>query len=422
MVECSKCKSRFKADVLMETQLNIPSEKLTEDNINKAINENKLICEKCRSNLQSVQHFNLMFETNIGPVIDKKSTSYLRPETAQLIFTNFKLVMDNARKKLPFGIAQLGKAFRNEISPRDFLFRTREFEQFEIEYFTDPKKINECSGIKEVLNLDINVLDADAQDKKKNHYKTTIKKLIEKKIANTWHLYWLALFYKWFLDLGIKKENLRLREHLKNELAHYATACFDIEYQFPFGWKEIHGNADRKDFDLKQHMRKSGKDLSVYIEETKEKIIPYVASEPSHGIERAFLAFMFDAYHDDKKRGNVVLKLHPKLAPVKVGVFPLVSNKDEIVKKTREVFNKLKNDFNCQYDSGGSIGRRYARADETGIVTCITVDFDSLKDNSVTLRSRDSTQQIRVKIKDTKEIVSRFLNGEKLEKLGKIMK
>ena len=373
-------------------------------------------CPKCKGEMKNEGKFNLMFETKVGPV--GGDISYLRPETAQVIFTNYKLVQDSARKKLPFGIAQTGKAFRNEISPRDFLFRSREFEQFEIEFFVHPKKINDCALISEVENMKINIISAENQEKKKEHVEITIKQMIEEKVASSWHAYWLAQYYKLFLDLGIKKENLRLREHLKDELAHYASACFDIEYKFPFGWKEIHGNADRGQFDLKQHMEFSKSSMEYYDEESKEKVIPYVASEPSQGIDRAFLAFIFDAYDDDKKRGNIVLKLNNKLAPVKVGVFPLVNKLND---NALEIFGVLKKEFDCVYDKGGSVGRRYARADEIGIPYCITFDFDSLEDKAVTVRDRNSTEQIRVKINDLSNVLGGLISGKvKFEEVLKL--
>ncbi len=380
-------------------------------------------CPKCKADLISEGQFNLMFKTAVGPIESSENIAYLRPETAQVIFTNYKLVQESARQKLPFGIAQSGKAFRNEISPRDFLFRSREFEQFEIEFFVHPKKVNDCPFIKEVEHTKVNVLTAENQEGGKEHIEMTIKQMIDKKIASAWQAYWLAEYYKFFLDFGIKKEHLRLREHLKSELAHYAVACFDIEYKFPFGWKEIHGNADRQQFDLMQHMKFSKENLEYFDEETKEKVVPYVASEPSQGIDRAFLAFLFDAYNYDKERGNIVLKLDPRLASVKVGVFPLLSNREEIISKARKIFEILKREFVCQYDKSGSIGRRYARADEIGIPYCITIDFDSLKDNSVTLRSRDTTKQIRVKISDLKNVLTSLINCEvKSEEVIKLAK
>ena len=375
-------------------------------------------CPKCNTKLEKSKKVNLMFSTNIGAVGNYKA--YLRPETAQLIFANFKLIQENSRKKLPFGIAQMGKAFRNEISPRDFLFRAREFEQFEIEFFVHPEKADDCSIKKEIENLKVNFLTAEMQKKNKKHAEMAVKQLIAKNIGTEWQAYWLAMFYKWFLDLGIKKENLRIREHLKDELAHYAKACFDIEYNFPFGWKEIHGNADRGQFDLQQHTEFSKKDLTYFDEETKQKVLPYVAAEPSQGIDRAFLAFVTDAYNYDKQRDYVVLKLNPKLAPVKAAIFPLVN---KLEKEAKKLYDELRKEFNCAYDRAGSIGRRYARQDENGTPYCITVDFDSLKDKSITIRDRDSTKQIRVKISGLKEILGKLINSEILfEKAGKVVK
>jgi len=364
-------------------------------------------CPKCNIKLEKSKEVNLMFSTNVGAV--GGSTAYLRPETAQLIFTNFKLIQENSRKKLPFGIAQLGKAFRNEISPRDFLFRSREFEQFEIEFFVHPEKTNECSIKKEIENLKVNILTAEMQSRNKEHEEMTIKQIIEKKIGSEWHAYWLGMFYKFFLNFGIRKENLRIREHLKSELAHYAKACFDIEYNFPFGWKEIHGNADRGQYDLKQHTEFSKKDLSYFDEESKKRVLPYVAAEPSQGIDRAFLAFITDAYSYDKKRENIILKLHPKLAPVKVAVFPLVNKLD---KQAKKIYDGLKNEFSCVYDRSGSIGRRYARQDESGTPICITVDFETKENSTVTLRDRNTTKQARVKINKLKEELGKIINND----------
>ncbi len=421
MLECEKCKNRFRADFLIEDKLNISTDGMSVEEINKTIQKEKIDCPKCKSKLGLGRKFNLMFKTYVGPLEKEDSIAYLRPETAQLIFADFKLVHDNARMKLPFGIAQVGKAFRNEISPRDFLFRSREFEQMEIEYFVHPDKINNCPLLKKVQNMKVNLLTEKDQEKKlPKHKQVTIKEIMTKKIATQWHAYWLALNYKWFLDLGVKPANLRLREHKKQELAHYAGACFDIEYNFPFGWKEIHGNADRTQYDLNQHIKVSKKDISVYDEETKQKIVPYVAAEPSQGVDRAFLIFMYDAYNDDKKRGNIVLKLHPSLVPIQLGIFPLVNKLEKDAKKVHE---ELKLHFTTQFDKGGSIGRRYARADEIGIPYGITIDFDTSKSKSVTVRDRNTTKQIRVKIKDLKEVLTKLLNQEeKFEKSGKLKK
>ncbi len=380
----------------------------------------KVKCE-CGGQYEVIGNLNLMFKTNIGPV--EGNVSYLRPETAQLIFVDFKSIADNARLKLPFGIAQIGRAFRNEISPRDFLFRCREFEQMEIEYFVHPDKVNNCPYIKEVLEHEIFIYSDEMQEKGKEEKKMKIKDALGKKIIKTeWHAYWLAMEHKWFTGLGAKADNFRIRQHLKDEKSHYALDTWDMEYKFPFGWKELQGMANRTDFDLKQHMKHSKQDLSLFEEESKKKIVPYVVAEPSQGVERAFLVFMFDAYNYDKERGNVVLKLHSKLAPVKAAVFPLV-NKPELIKKSRGIFDELKKEFNCVYDQSGSVGRRYARNDEIGTIYCVTVDFESLEDDAITIRNRDDTKQIRVKIDDLKETIRKLINNEmEFEKAGKLVK
>ena len=454
LVDCKKCGMRYRGDALIEDKLKITTVGWSLDDIAKEIARHKIKCSKCGSELGQPKKFNLMFTTNVGPVQTSSSVAYLRPETAQIIFANFRLVQENARLKLPFGIAQVGKAFRNEISPRDFLFRMREFEQMEIEYFVHPEKQDECPFIDDVLDYELNVLSAEMQKpakikdfrgtskikdfavqkiqkfsrtenpkdflvQKNNMEKMSIKKALDKKIIKTrWHAYWLALMHKWFVEFGAVAEHFRIRQHVKDELSHYALDTWDLEYEFPFGWKELQGLSNRTDFDLKQHMEHSKNDLSIFDEETKKKILPHVICEPSQGVERAFLVFMFDAYYYDKSRDNVVLKLHPKLAPIKIGVFPLVSNKAELVKKARDVYDELKQEWTCTFDLSGSIGRRYARADEIGIYACVTIDHESLEDNMVTLRDRDTTQQIRVKIKDLKEILKKFLEGEMLGKLG----
>ncbi|MBU3942014.1 MAG: glycine--tRNA ligase [Nanoarchaeota archaeon] len=387
-VKCKKCKKPNKID---------------KSEIGKAR------CE-CGGEYEIIGDLNLMFKTNVGPV--EGSTAYLRPETAQLIFANFKLVAENSRLKLPFGIAQIGKAFRNEISPRDFLFRCREFEQMEIEYFVHPDNTKKCPFIKDVLKHEINVLSEEMQKKNQNPKKMTIEQALKNKIINTeWLAYWLATEYKWFISLGANPDNFRIRQHLKEELAHYSSDCWDLEYNFPFGWKELEGIADRSDFDLQQHIKHSKKDLSIFDQDTNKKIVPHVVAEPSLGVGRAFLVFMFDAYNDDKDRGNIVLKLDPKLSPIKAGIFPLMG-KPELEKFAKEIHTNLKKYFNISYDRSGSIGRRYARADEIGTPFCITVDFDSLKDKSVTIRDRDTTKQTRVKTAELKDILRKLIDKE----------
>ena len=377
----------------------------------------KVKCE-CGSDYDVKGDINMMFTTQVGPV--EGNSAYLRPETAQLIFSNFKLVAENSRLKLPFGIAQIGKAFRNEISPRDFLFRCGEFEQMEIEYFVHPKKTNECPFVKEILSHKIDIWSEELQKKNKEAVKMSMKEALDKKIIKTqWHAYWLAMEHNWFISLGAKASNFRIRQHVSDEKSHYALDTWDLEYKFPFGFKELQGMANRTDFDLKQHIKHSKKDLSLFDEEAKEKVVPHVVAEPSQGVDRAFLVFMFDAYEDDKKRGNVVLKLSPKLAPVKVGVFPLVNKLKE---DGRKVYDLLKEEFVCQFDSSGSVGKRYARSDEIGTPYCLTFDFDSLDDKSVTIRDRDSTKQVRVKIEEVKSVLRQLLSAEiKFEEAGKLI-
>ncbi len=422
LVECTKCRHRLRADHLIEDVLKIKTEGLHAEDFQKLIEKNKVACPKCKGLFSKPHAFNLMFQTFIGPKMSNENIAYLRPETAQLMFTNFKLIAETSRMKLPFGIAQIGKAFRNEISPRDFLFRAREFEQMEIEFFTHPQH-QDCPFFKDVANLKINFLNVkDQLAKKDTHKEVKLGDLVKQKLLTQWHAYWLAQQYQWFLNLGVHTEHLRVREHRKDELAHYATACFDIEYKFPFGWKEIHGNAARGNFDLSQHQKLSAASLELFDEEKKERFLPIVASEPSQGVDRAFLTFIYDAYTFDKERGNVVLKLHPRIVPVQVAVFSLLTNKDELVRKAQAIAKDLRCCYAIQYDESGSIGRRYARADEIGILLCCTIDFQTLEDDTVTLRHRDTTKQIRVKVKGLRDTIFNILTGVPFEKCGKLVK
>ncbi|MBI4116746.1 glycine--tRNA ligase [Candidatus Pacearchaeota archaeon] len=384
------------------------------------VDRNELGKAKCLNcggdfDVSTVKDFNLMFKTNVG----EGGEAYLRPETAQLIFADFKLVHENARMKLPFGIAQFGKAFRNEIAPRDFLFRSREFEQMEIEYFIKPD--SKCDY--EIPDEELLVYSAEAQEKNFDSEKMKIKDALKKGIIKKdWHAYWLAMEFKFFKMLGANPENFRIRQHKKDELAHYSSDCWDLEYKFPFGWKELEGIADRKDYDLSRHEKFSGKDLKIFDEETKEKFLPHVVCEPSIGVERAFLVFLFDSYFYDEKRQNVVLRISPKLAPIKAAVFPIVK-KEEFEKIAVDVFENLSREWKILYDESGSIGRRYARNDEAGTPYCITVDGDSAKNRDVTIRERNTTKQIRVKIADINEVVRRLVGGEiEFEKAGKSFK
>jgi glycyl-tRNA synthetase len=315
-------------------------------------------CPSCGGELTEPRMFNLMFKTFMGPVEDAASVIYLRPETAQGIFVNFDNVMSTSRKKLPLGIAQTGKSFRNEITTGNFIFRTREFEQMELEYFVKP--------------------GTDEQ----------------------WFNYWVSERFNWFVNLGIKKENLRLRQHKKDELAHYAKSCSDIEYLFPIGWSEIEGIANRGDFDLVQHARHSGKTLDYFDEDAGERYVPYVI-EPSSGVDRTVLTVIIDAYEEESVRGETrtVLHIKPELAPIKVAVLPLSRN-EKLVPLAREVYGEVRRHFMTQYDDSQSIGRRYRRQDEIGTPYGVTIDFQSLEDNQVTIRERDTMTQVRIPIKE----------------------
>jgi glycyl-tRNA synthetase len=419
LVECKKCHERMRADHLLEEQLKIEAEGLSPEDFGKLIKENNIKCSKCGGKeLDEPKTFNLLFKTSVGSVEGEKSVAYLRGETAQIIFAEFKNVYETSRLKLPCGIAQMGKAFRNEIAPRHFLFRCREFEQMEIEYFIHPKKHGECPFVDSVMDEKFLIYSADMQEKKQDATEMTAKEALDKKIIKSpWHAYWLAIEQRWFLDLGARKEHFRVRQHRKDELAHYSSDCWDLEYRFPWGWKELEGIADRSDFDLQQHMKHSKKDLSIYDEEAKEKIVPHVVAEPSLGVDRSFLVFMFDAYDDDKERGNIVLHFHPKLAPIKVAVLPLVNKLND---KAKEVFDIVKSDMFCFYDKSGSVGRRYARQDELGTPFCVTVDFESLENDDVTIRDRETTEQARIKIDELKQTLKELISGElKFDELKK---
>ncbi len=340
--DCKKCKKRFKAEDLKD----------------------KTKCPECAGELTESRPFNLMFKTYQGPVEESGNEIYLRPETAQGMFVNFLNILDSKHPKLPFGLAQIGKSFRNEITPGNFTFRTREFEQMEIEYFVKPAAAKEA------------------------------------------HEEWVNNRHQWYLELGIKKENLRLRAHDKNELAHYALACTDIEYNFPFGWSELEGIANRSDYDLKQHAEYSGKDLRYFDDVLKERYYPYII-EPSGGIDRAILAFLTDAYHEEKVKEDtrVVLKLSKELAPVKVAVFPLLKNRPEIVEMAKKIAQDLKKITVATYDDTGAIGKLYRRQDEVGTLFCVTVDVTSLEDKQVTVRDRDTMQQERIGIDKLKDYI-----------------
>jgi len=362
LMDCRECKSRFRADKLIEDHMTLEGVKFasadgwSNEELKAYIDEKGIACPKCgKKSFTDIRKFNLMFKTFQGVTEDSKAEIFLRPETAQGIFVNFKNVQRSSRKKVPFGIGQIGKSFRNEITPGNFIFRLREFEQMELEFFCAPGTDME------------------------------------------WFLYWKAYCWKFLLDLGLKETSLRFRDHEKEELSFYSTATSDIEFLFPFGWGELWGIADRTDYDLKQHMNHSGADMNYLDPITNEKYIPYCI-EPSLGADRVTLAFLADAYDEEElENGDVrtVLRFHPALAPFKAAVLPLSKKLSE---KSQEVYAKLAKSFNVDYDEAGSIGKRYRREDEIGTPYCITVDFDTLENNTVTVRDRDTMEQIRLNI------------------------
>ncbi len=418
LVDCKKCRQRFRADHLVEQELKISVDGLSMAQVQDLIGQHKIDCPNCKGELTPARVFNLMFKTHVGPVADDSSVAYLRPETAQLMFVDFRQVQAASRKQLPFGIAQVGKAFRNEIAPRNFVFRCREFSQMEIEYFIRPDKINDCPLLTATHKaMEVQLFTSAHQAEKKEHEKMSLGEALERKIVKTqWHAYWIAEFLAWFYSLGVKPENLRVRQHVETELSHYSSETWDIEYNYPWGWKELEGIANRTDFDLKQHSKFSGKDLFVLDPATGEKVVPFVI-EPSTGVERTVLTLLIDAFEEKSgdKGSSVVLHLSPKVAPVKCAIFPLMK-KDGLSEKAREVFLSLKNEFACEYDESGSIGKRYARHDEIGTPYCLTIDYECLEGatkDTVTVRDRDSGKQARVPIAGLKKTLAELLSGEK---------
>ena len=373
LMDCKECKARFRADKLVEDHMSengaevASADGWTNEQLKEYIEKNNIVCPKCgKLNYTDIRKFNLMFKTFQGITEDSASTIYLRPETAQGIFVNFKSVQRTSRKKVPFGIAQIGKSFRNEITPGNFTFRTREFEQMELEFFCKP--------------------GTDLE----------------------WFKYWKDYCFNFLLSLGVDEANLRMRDHGAEELSFYSNATSDIEYLFPFGWGELWGIADRTDYDLNKHQEHSGQDMSYLDPTTNEKYVPYVI-EPSLGADRVALAFLVDAYDEEELEGGdvrTVMHLHPALAPYKAAILPLSKKLSE---KALDVYANLSKKFNLEYDEAGSIGKRYRRQDEIGTPFCITIDFDTLEDEAVTIRNRDTMEQERIKISELEAYIEKSL-------------
>jgi glycyl-tRNA synthetase len=413
-----KCAKKHRLDHLVEDQLGIRTEEMEIEELGALAKEKELRCPECKGPLGEPVKFNLMFNTQVGAVQDSSSIAYLRPENAQLIFSGFKNVVDSTRLKMPFGIAHSGVVFRNEISPRNFLFRVREYELMEFEYFTNPEKTNECPLFDEVADIDVHIYSRDEQTQDfKNEYRIMkVRDAWEEKIfKNKWQAYWLAIFFLWFQKLGLQKEKLRFRQHLENELSHYALDTWDLEYRYPFDWKELMGCANRTQYDLTQHQNQSKTKMEFQEQTDKGMIryIPFVVAEPSVGVGRIFLALIAEGYTEEtvKGRKRVLLKIHPKLAPYNAAVFPL--QKDErIFAMAQKMFQDLRTDgFIVYYDERGSIGKRYRRQDEIGTPLCITVDYESLEDDHVTIRDRNTMEQTRVPITRLSEELRRNLHN-----------
>jgi glycyl-tRNA synthetase len=372
LVESRTSKRRYRADHLIEDATGIDAEGLSPEQLTKIIQEDDRVKDPVDGgrDFAAVRPFNLMFETYMGPVRTPENLAYLRPETAQGIFVNFKNVLQTSRVKVPFGIAQIGKSFRNEITPGNFIFRTREFEQMEMEFFVEP-------GTDEA-----------------------------------WHEYWIEERWNWYTNLGLKEENLRCYEHPKEKLSHYSKRTVDLEYNYAsVGWSELEGVANRTDFDLKQHAAYSGENLEYFDQATGERYVPYVI-EPAVGPDRIMLALLVDAYTEEEVRGEerTVLKLHPRIAPTKAAVFPL-SKKEPVSTMARELYDDLKGDYRIFYDDSGSIGRRYRRQDEAGTPFCVTIDFDTIEDKKVTIRDRDTLEQERVPIAVVRDRLKALISG-----------
>lgn len=403
ITQCKRCNAIHRADDLIEEKTGLHVEGKSTEELTRIINERKIKCPKCGGELGEVKVFNLMLKTQISPVGDQ--IGYLRPETAQNIFTAFSRIIKTYRCSLPLGIAQVGRVYRNEISPRRFLIRLREFNQCEIEMFFDPQ--NPMCPIEEIENVKIPLVTREAQLKDGGTIEVKIKEALKEKIIPTpWLAYFMVREFEFYQSLGIPREALRFRHMLPEETPHYSAGNFDLEIKFDFGWKEVVGNAYRTDHDLKRHAKYSGVDLGVVV--NNKKIVPHVV-EPSFGIERTILAILLHTYQPStEKRDWSWFKLPPYIAPYHVAVFPLVK-KEEMVEKAKEIFKTLKRDFDAIYDEKDSIGKRYAKADEIGVPFCITIDGQTLKDDTVTIRFRDTTEQERVEIEKLKETIMKLM-------------
>jgi len=402
--QCKKCNSIFRADNMIEDATGQFVEGMGPAELTRIMAEKGIKCPKCGGDLGETRIFNLMLATNVGPV--EGNTAYLRPETAQGIFVNFRNICASTRAKLPFGVAQMGTSYRNEISPRQWLIRLREFRQMEIEMFVNPNKLDDPPQFGKIANVKIPILTREAQVKGWGPTELAAAEASEI-LPNKFLAYFMAKEFLWYQQLGIPKEAIRFRHMKPNETPHYSKGNFDMEIKYDFGWKEVVGNAYRTDFDLRTHMANSGKDMTCL--EGDEKVLPHVI-EPSFGIDRTFYAILLYSYRDDG-RGWEWFAFPPRIAPYLCAVLPLVS-KDGLPERAEELFNALRSEFDVAYDDSGSIGRRYARSDEVGIPYCVTCDYQTLEDSTVTIRNRDDSSQVRTSASYLPEALRKLGNGQ----------
>ncbi|NVM55425.1 MAG: glycine--tRNA ligase [Candidatus Helarchaeota archaeon] len=410
LVECKKCHLQFRADHLIQDTLHLVTDGKSFEELTEILAKNEIKCPNCKGELASTQKFNLMFKTHVGAAKKSENEAFLRPETAQAMFLDFRRIQQSMRASLPFGIAQIGRSYRNEISPRNFLFRLREFEHLEIEFFVHPEKKNDVPEElwKKVQDLEVLVLSIPLQENEESPITLKVTELIDQAIFSCkWLLYWTLFSYDWLLRVGLDPKKLRIRQHMLKERAHYAADCWDIEFQYSFGWKELQGIADRTDYDLKKHSQLSKKDLNIHLTEENVKVVPHVI-EPSFGLERIIQALLESTYTEETER--TLFRFNSYIAPFQIAVFPLMSNRNELLEKAQEISTRLKeHNFLILYDAKSSIGRRYRRVDEIGVPFAVTIDFQTLEDNTVTIRNRDSMEQERYNIGELPEIFQRRL-------------
>lgn len=420
LVQCKDCGERHRADQLIEEKLERKAEHLSSKEMEEVLEKNEIDCPSCGGALGKVNRFQLMFKSHLGPTMEEESEAFLRPECATPAFLSFKRIKIAMRAKLPFGIAAFGTCFRNEISPRNFVFRMREFSLMDLEFMVHPKEKNavpteQWSALKQVVTQ---FLSIEHEKSEESAARMTFEDAWEKGLFETkWQALWMARIVKMLKNAGIPDEKIRFRQHMPEERSHYAADQWDCQVKFSFGWREVVGSHDRTQYDMEKHSKYSNEELTIYDHEREEKVIPYTI-ETSPGIDRIVYALLETSYREEGDR--TYFNIPPKLAPVQITVFPLFQ-KDQLVKKAKSVYAEIKESYEVVYDDSGSIGKRYYRWDEVGVPFHITIDYDSLEDDTVTIRERDTTEQIRVEIKALTHKLSQLIEGEPLQEVGEIV-